>query len=61
MKSMTGFARREIETPFLKGSLTIKSYNNRYLEISVYLPPYLAALESRFREAIAASVIHGKV
>ncbi len=61
MKSMTGFARREIETPFLKGSLTIKSYNNRYLEISVYLPPYLAALESRFRDAIAASVIHGKV
>ena len=61
MKSMTGFARREIETPFLKGSLTIKSYNNRYLEISMYLPPYLAALESRFRDAIAASVIHGKV
>ena len=61
MKSMTGFARKEIETPFLKGSLTIKSYNNRYLEISVYLPPYLAALESRFRDAVAASVIHGKV
>ncbi|MCK7486231.1 MAG: hypothetical protein MZU97_12290 [Bacillus subtilis] len=49
MKSMTGFARREIDTPFLKGSLTIKSYNNRYLEISVYLPPYLAMLESRLQ------------
>lgn len=61
MKSMTGFARREVETPYLKGSLTVKSYNNRYLEISVFLPPYLAALESRFRDAVSASVIHGKV
>lgn len=61
MKSMTGFARREIETPFLKGSLTIKSYNNRYLEISVYLPPYLAMLESRIRDAVSSIVIHGKV
>jgi len=61
MKSMTGFARREIDTPFLKGSLTIKSYNNRYLEISVYLPPYLAMLESRLRDAVAVAVIHGKV
>lgn len=61
MKSMTGFARREIDTPFLKGSLTIKAYNNRYLEISVYLPPYLAVLESRIRDAVAGTVIHGKV
>lgn len=61
MKSMTGFARREIDTPFLKGSLTVKSYNNRYLEISVYLPPYLAVLESRFRDAVSGTVIHGKV
>lgn len=61
MKSMTGFARRDIDTPLLKGFLTIKSYNNRYLEISVLLPSYLAALESKFRELIAGTVIHGKV
>ena len=61
MKSMTGFARREIDTPLIKGSLTIKSYNNRYLEISTYLPPYLAMLESRIRDAVAGTVIHGKV
>lgn len=61
MKSMTGFARRDIETEYLKGSLTIKAYNNRYLEISTYLPPYLAALETRFREAVSQNVVHGKV
>ncbi len=61
MKSMTGFARREIESPLIKGTLTIKSYNNRYLEVSVYLPPYLAALETRLRDTISETVIHGKV
>jgi len=61
MKSMTGFARKEIETPYIKGTITIKAYNNRYLEISAYLPPYLAALESKLRGTISKNVIHGKV
>ena len=61
MKSMTGFARREIDTPLVKGTLTIKAYNNRYLEMSVFLPPYMGALETRFRDAVSKTVIHGKV
>jgi uncharacterized protein (TIGR00255 family) len=58
---MTGFAHREIAMPGLRGSLEIKSYNNRYLDLSISLPPYLSRLEPKFREYLAAHVVHGKV
>ena len=61
IRSMTGFAHREIAQPGLRASLEIKSYNNRYLDLSVSLPPYLTRLEPRFREYISARVAHGKV
>ncbi len=61
IKSMTGFAHREIALPGLRGSMEIKSYNNRYLDLSVSLPPYLSRLEPRFREYLAARIVHGKV
>jgi uncharacterized protein (TIGR00255 family) len=61
IKSMTGFAHRELAVPGLRGSLEIKSYNNRYLDISISLPPYLARLEPRFRGYLADRVVHGKV
>jgi uncharacterized protein (TIGR00255 family) len=61
MKSMTGYAwtTRQDEQYFL--SVEIKGYNNRFLEISVYLPPFLSALESRVREQIAARFRRGKI
>jgi uncharacterized protein (TIGR00255 family) len=61
IKSMTGFAHREIEREGLRGSLEIKSYNNRYLDLSIYLPPYLSRLEPRFRAYLGERVVHGKV
>ncbi|HOX32812.1 MAG TPA: YicC family protein [Spirochaetales bacterium] len=61
IKSMTGFAQREIETGSLRGSIGIKSYNNRYLDLSISLPPYFARLEPRFRDYLAGRVVHGKV
>lgn len=60
-RSMTGFAHREIKLPLLKGSLILKSYNNRYLDLSMALPAQLSALEPRFREYLQARVVHGKV
>lgn len=61
IKSMTGFAHRDLNTHGMRGSLELKSYNNRYLDLSVSVPPYLSRLEPRFREFIAARVAHGKV
>jgi len=61
IKSMTGFAHREISAPGLRGSLEIKSYNNRYLDLSISVPPYLGRLEPRFRDYLASRIVHGKV
>jgi uncharacterized protein (TIGR00255 family) len=61
IRSMTGFAHREIEREGLRGSLELKSYNNRYLDLSVYLPPYLSRLEPRFRAFLSERVVHGKI
>ena len=58
---MTGFAHREIRTTLMKAGLLIKSYNNRYLDISVSLPPQLARLEPRFRNYLSERIVHGKV
>jgi uncharacterized protein (TIGR00255 family) len=58
---MTGFAHREIEREGLRGSLELKSYNNRYLDLYIYMPPYLSRLEPRIRSFISERIVHGKV
>jgi uncharacterized protein (TIGR00255 family) len=58
---MTGFAHREITTGSFRGSISLKSYNNRYLDIYLSLPPQFARLEPRFREYLSARIVHGKV
>ncbi len=60
-RSMTGFAHRDVAKGPFRGSLALKSYNNRYLDISVYLPPQFAALEPRFRDWLSGRIVHGKV
>jgi uncharacterized protein (TIGR00255 family) len=61
IKSMTGFAHRDIARPGFRASLEIKSYNNRYLDLSISLPPYLSKLEPRFRTYLSERITHGKV
>ncbi len=61
IRSMTGFAHREIEREGLRGSLELKSYNNRYLDISVYVPAYLSRVEPPIRSFLADRVVHGKL
>lgn len=61
IKSMTGFAHRDIVQPGFRGSLELKSYNNRYLDLNVSLPPYLSRLEPRIRSFLAERIAHGKV
>ena len=61
IKSMTGFGHRVIAQPGFRGSLEIKSYNNRYFDLSISLPPYLSRIEPRFRAFFSEKIIHGKV
>jgi uncharacterized protein (TIGR00255 family) len=61
IKSMTGFAHREIAQSGFRGSLEIKSYNNRYLDLSISIPPYLSKLEPRIRSILSERIVHGKV
>ena len=61
MKSMTGYAYCENSSGNLSVSAEIKGYNSRFLDLSVYLPSWLSALEPLIREYLAARFNRGKV
>jgi uncharacterized protein (TIGR00255 family) len=61
MKSMTGFASREIQDETISLSVEIKGYNSRFLDLFVYLPPFLSSLESEIRDYISGRFKRGKV
>lgn len=59
--SMTGFARREFKTNILSGVMQLKGYNNRYLDVSISLPPQLSMFEPLFQQAFVKSIHRGKI
>lgn len=61
MKSMTGYAYTEHQGERYHLSLDLRSYNSRYLELSISLPPYLGSLEPRIRDFLTERVARGKV
>jgi uncharacterized protein (TIGR00255 family) len=61
MKSMTGFAYREHRDERHKITITMKSYNNRFLDILVYLPVFLNPLEPKIREFLSKRISRGRV
>jgi len=61
MKSMTGFAYREHRDERHKITITMKSYNNRFLDILIYLPPFLNPLEQKIREFLSKRIARGRV
>jgi uncharacterized protein (TIGR00255 family) len=61
MKSMTGYAFRENLSGDVAVSVEIKSYNSRFLDLSVNLPYWLGRIENRLREYTATRVQRGKV
>ena len=61
IRSMTGFARTECDAPWGSVAWELRSVNHRYLEISQRLPEDLRALETRFRQQVAARLKRGKI
>jgi uncharacterized protein (TIGR00255 family) len=61
MKSMTGFAFREHRDERHKITITMKSYNNRFLDILIYLPSFLNPLEQKIREFLSKRISRGRL
>lgn len=61
ISSMTAFAREAAQGDFGNLSCEMRSINHRYLEVSVYLPDALRALEMPIRERIRQYLNRGKV
>ncbi|HOI98788.1 MAG TPA: YicC family protein [Rectinema sp.] len=61
MKSMTGFAHSPILEKEFQGTLTLKSFNNRFLDISIFLPSYASRIEPLIRDFLGSRILRGKV
>ncbi len=61
MTSMTGFGHGESRDPSLQMVLEIRSYNNRFLDLSINLPYSIKQLEPRIREFLSARIQRGKI
>ncbi len=61
MVSMTGYAYREHQDERVQLAMELKSYNNRYLDIVVNVPPFLSPLEPTLRSVLKKHVQRGRV
>ncbi|MCR4939379.1 MAG: YicC family protein [Treponemataceae bacterium] len=61
MRSMTGYAYKEKIDEDVSISVEIKSWNSRFLDLSINIPSFLGRLENRIREKCSASILRGKV
>jgi len=60
MKSMTGYAYHEESCGDMTVSVELKSYNSRFLDLTVNQPFWLGRLESRLREYLSSRILRGK-
>ena len=61
IRSMTGFARAEAETPLGQLTWELRSVNSRYLETQLKLPEGFRAIENDARQLISRTVKRGKL
>lgn len=61
IRSMTGFARREVSGSFGQLTCELRSVNHRYLEPGLRLPEELRSLEGELRQQLSRELRRGKV
>ncbi len=61
MKSMTGYGYAELECEDFLMTMELKSYNNRFLEISYMSPSYLSAYEQEISQIIKNHAQRGHI
>src|SRR5579871_1712109 len=59
--SMTGFARRELASPFGALVCELRSVNHRFLDATLRMPDACRALEPELRAALARALKRGKI
>jgi uncharacterized protein (TIGR00255 family) len=58
---MTGYGRGEIERKGVRVTAELRSFNNRFLELTPKLPRFLAAIEGDIRRTVHERVSRGRV
>jgi uncharacterized protein (TIGR00255 family) len=61
IRSMTGYGRGEIERKGVRVTAELRSFNNRFLELTPKLPKFLAALEGDIRRKVHERISRGRV
>jgi uncharacterized protein (TIGR00255 family) len=61
IRSMTGYGSATLEEGPVRGGVTIRSLNHRFLDVTLHLPRRLQPLELEARERVARSVSRGRV
>lgn len=61
MISMTGYGYREYRDEYVELITEIRSYNNRYLDTAVNVPPFLSPVEPAVKEFVRGRVGRGRV
>ena len=61
LRSMTGFGSAAAEDERMKASVTVRSLNHRYLDVSVHLSRRVSAIEADVRRAVQARLQRGRV
>jgi uncharacterized protein (TIGR00255 family) len=61
IKSMTAFAQTRFHLNGVQGTLNMRTYNSRYLDINLRIPAGLNPLEDRFKSFISAHLNRGRV
>ena len=61
MKSMTGYGYKEFQNNKIHFILEIKSFNNRYFDIIMNLPPFLSPFEPKIKDYLKTRVFRGRI
>lgn len=61
MKSMTGYGWSEFQNEKLHLLTEIKSYNNKYLDLNINIPPFLNRLDTELRKLLKEKISRGRV
>ena len=61
IRSMTGFGQAALEQGALRASVSVRSLNHRFFDLTLHLPQRLQALEAETRERVRAAVGRGRV
>ncbi len=61
IKSMTAYARAETKTDALTATVEIRSYNSRFLDLVVHLPPTFIVLEEKIKGRVKETAGRGRI